>query len=65
MNIKGEFYESPAFTNEDDELVRVKVEYDWKPIICAKCKHHGHMESNCRMEVVKKWIPKPKPKPAP
>ena len=61
MNMEGEFYDLIAFMNEDDELVIVKVEYDWKPTICVKCKQYGLIEGNCGIELTRKWVPKPRP----
>lgn len=60
MNMKGDFNDTLAFTNEDDELVRVKVDYDWRPTICGICKQLGHTESSSRKEVTRQWVPKPK-----
>ena len=35
--------------------------YDWKPILCAKCKQLGHMEDMCKVGIVCRWIAKPTP----
>ena len=54
INIKNGFHDSIAFTNEDDELISTKVVYDWKPLICSKCKQLGHAEDVCRVGVVRR-----------
>ena len=59
MNIKHGLYDTISFTNEDDELVNVKVAYDWKPTVCTKCNQLGHLENVCRVGMVQKWVPKP------
>ena len=42
INMKGEFYDTLTFTNEDEDLIRVIVEYDSKSTVCVKCKQYGH-----------------------
>ena len=37
LNIKEGFHDMLSFTNEDDELMTVSVQYDWKPQLCCKC----------------------------
>lgn len=34
-----------SFTSEDEELITIKVQYDWKPQVCAKCNKFGHLEA--------------------
>ena len=36
VNIRNGLHDAIAFTNKDDELVNVKVTYDWKPTLCGK-----------------------------
>lgn len=60
MNVKGNFPDCVRFRNE----LRV-VEYDWKPIVCDKCKIMGHSIEKCRwqkeqQQMKKKWVPKHK-----
>lgn len=59
LSIDGEFYDTVSFTNEDDELMTVTVEYNWKPSKCSKCKQLGHLENDCRVGLTQKWVPKP------
>lgn len=56
LKTTGPFYDTIAFTNEDDELMRVNVEYDWKPTQCKKCKQLGHLESSCRTGTTQMWV---------
>lgn len=58
-----------CFINEKGEVVDVKVEYQWKPILCDACKKLGHEIEKCRTKReaakdkgrVQQWKPKPKP----
>ncbi|XP_074318470.1 uncharacterized protein LOC141655280 [Silene latifolia] len=36
------------FLDENQNLVSINIEYQWKPSICSKCKHIGHELANCR-----------------
>lgn len=38
MRIDSEFHEAVYFTDVMDNLIQVKVLYDWKPIVCTSCK---------------------------
>ncbi|CAO2817691.1 unnamed protein product [Amaranthus hypochondriacus] len=62
MNVYGEFPDEIYFINELDELVTQKVVYDWKPIICRKCKEFGHLEGKCKAGEQWKKTNKPTPK---
>ncbi|CAO2821005.1 unnamed protein product [Amaranthus hypochondriacus] len=59
LSLDGEFYDSVSFTNEDDELVTVMIEYDWKPSKWSKCNQMGDVEDACRVGRIQKWVPKP------
>lgn len=63
MSIYDEFPNEIYFINEHDELVSQRATYDWKPVICWKCKEVGHLEGNCRSGEHRKRASKPKPKP--
>ncbi|XP_074298396.1 uncharacterized protein LOC141629268 [Silene latifolia] len=55
-----------VFKHELGETQRVKVEYDWLPLSCTKCKGMGHLQENCRKgeTIVTKKVWRPKPRPA-
>ena len=36
------------FVNDQDVVVRLKVEYEWKPIKCQHCKMFGHTKMDCK-----------------
>ncbi|XP_074290503.1 uncharacterized protein LOC141617216 [Silene latifolia] len=36
------------FMDEDGHTVSLKVDFEWKPIACSKCKGLGHETANCR-----------------
>ncbi|KAL9227917.1 hypothetical protein vseg_003552 [Gypsophila vaccaria] len=40
--------ETVAFKDENGDLMQIKVEYEWKPITCAKCNQLGHHTEHCR-----------------
>ena len=61
MNVYGEYPDE--IINEYDELVSQRVLYDWKPIICGKCKEFGHLEAKCRAGEQRKQASKPSPRP--
>ena len=37
LDTNENFHDSISFTNEDDELLSIKVLYHWKPQFCSKC----------------------------
>ena len=36
------------FEDENGDLVKIGVKYEWKPLICAHCKGVGHETEKCR-----------------
>ncbi|XP_070021784.1 uncharacterized protein [Nicotiana sylvestris] len=38
------------FRNERSKLIKQKVIYDWKPILCSYCSIYGHAEEVCRIK---------------
>ncbi|XP_020266255.1 uncharacterized protein LOC109841719 [Asparagus officinalis] len=40
------------------EWLETDVEYEWIPPKCNKCQNFGHMEYQCPVVIVEKWIPK-------
>ncbi|XP_074302371.1 uncharacterized protein LOC141633929 [Silene latifolia] len=66
---------SVKFLDEDGIVVTIKVECEWKPVLCKKCQGVGHEATNCRKasppqsqkvtvpkEGQKQWRPKTLPK---
>ncbi|KAJ8421235.1 hypothetical protein Cgig2_000839 [Carnegiea gigantea] len=46
--VDGLFPEYLDFVNDHDVVVRLRVEYEWKPLKCNHCKIFGHNEEECR-----------------
>ncbi|XP_020250145.1 uncharacterized protein LOC109827551 [Asparagus officinalis] len=40
------------------EWLETKVEYEWVPPKCSKCLVFGHVEYQCPVVLVEKWVPK-------
>ncbi|XP_074315533.1 uncharacterized protein LOC141651732 [Silene latifolia] len=68
--------ESIKFLDEDGCLLKIKVEFEWKPLLCVKCNGIGHESKKCKtlkepgtQKVVvqqkgkQQWRPKQKIKP--
>ncbi|XP_074284009.1 uncharacterized protein LOC141608567 [Silene latifolia] len=37
-----------AFKDENGQIIRVNIEYEWRPIKCKKCQGMGHEMAHCR-----------------
>lgn len=48
LNTNEEYPEEIHFINVKDELVTQKVTYEWKPILCKKCKKMGYFDQECK-----------------
>lgn len=48
FQVDKEFPEEISFINEKQQLTRVKVEYEWKHVICQQCKVVGHTTGSVR-----------------
>ncbi|KAL9237032.1 hypothetical protein vseg_011622 [Gypsophila vaccaria] len=46
--VDGSLLETVAFKDENNDLMQIKVEYERKPITCAKCNQLGHHTEHCR-----------------
>ncbi|XP_074288423.1 uncharacterized protein LOC141613582 [Silene latifolia] len=65
LKIGQKFPKSIKFLDEKQHLVEIELGYEWKPVMCSKCKQLGHEKENCRKgqkkivtKVVKKeWKP--------
>lgn len=51
MPLTKEYPKDIMFENEMGKIVHQKVEYEWKPILCMKCKNFGHDISECRRQL--------------
>ncbi|XP_021730771.1 uncharacterized protein LOC110697694 [Chenopodium quinoa] len=65
VSISQDFPNEVSFLNEKGVSTQVRLKYDWKPVICSKCKILGHGVDACRKRTQKKrviqnkaWIPK-------
>ncbi|XP_074291935.1 uncharacterized protein LOC141618753 [Silene latifolia] len=54
LKVGHKFPTCVQFKDEHGSLLKVKVEYDWKPSICLKCKGMGHETTECRKSEQKK-----------
>ncbi|KAL9224902.1 hypothetical protein vseg_000883 [Gypsophila vaccaria] len=60
MPLDGPCPDSIQFLDEEDQIHIIVVEYECKPMKCAKCKVYGHREDRCRRSNVlppKRWRP--------
>lgn len=48
VEMKVELPNKVFFENEKGELIKQKVQYDWKPTQCNFCKKYGHNEGICK-----------------
>ena len=59
VGIQGQLPDNIQFYNEHGVLLTQKVEYEWRPIQCAKCQGFGHETEMCRKkEGSKRWVKK-------
>ncbi|KAL9232347.1 hypothetical protein vseg_007470 [Gypsophila vaccaria] len=64
LSLGKEYPDSIQFLDEKDVEHTVRVEYEWKPTLCTKCKVYGHEVGNCRRGITKPpkaWRPMPPP----
>ncbi|KAL2893643.1 Leucine--tRNA ligase [Bienertia sinuspersici] len=47
--IDQDFPDSISFINDKDQITDVAILYQWKPVICSKCKKFGHRMDECRV----------------
>ncbi|XP_074305740.1 uncharacterized protein LOC141640960 [Silene latifolia] len=70
LKVRQAFPSSVKFRDEYGKIVQLKIEYEWKPILCEKCKGLGHENQNYRKDqhritqsrpsVKRVWRPIPK-----
>lgn len=59
VKLDMEFPEEISFYKNNNKVLGVKVEYDWKPTQCATYKGMGHRALECRNPVARHvWMPK-------
>ena len=51
LDVNQGFHDMISFTSKDDELISVKVQYDWKPQACSKCNQFGHQTDSCKVGI--------------
>ncbi|XP_074300815.1 uncharacterized protein LOC141632139 [Silene latifolia] len=66
MNLGDPLSDKVSFLDENGVLVEIVVEYEWKPIVCLKCKGVGHSTEDCRKknQKTKSVVPAKQPAPA-
>ncbi|KAH0745897.1 hypothetical protein KY285_007554 [Solanum tuberosum] len=50
MPLNKEYPTGEMFENEVGKIVEQKVECEWKPVWCTKCKNYGHELKECRRQ---------------
>ena len=49
MTLADSFPEELFFSNEHEQLITQRVQYDWLPTWCTKCAQFGHVVDSCRV----------------
>ena len=53
------FPDQITFINEKGVEVVMGIHYEWKPVVCSRCRKIGHLTEECRVDRTKKvWKPK-------
>ncbi|KAK9724067.1 hypothetical protein RND81_05G045500 [Saponaria officinalis] len=66
VSVGDKCIEQIVFADEKEQIHEVKVSYDWKPVLCKKCRGFGHEEGNCkngRVQPPQVWRPVQRPPP--
>ncbi|XP_070008395.1 uncharacterized protein [Nicotiana sylvestris] len=48
VKLNQEYPTSIRFENEAGKIVEQKIHYEWKPVMCEKCRNYGHELNECR-----------------
>ncbi|KAL9230695.1 hypothetical protein vseg_006012 [Gypsophila vaccaria] len=48
LKVDQHFPKSVSFKDEQGELIKIEVEYEWKPVNCNSCKGMEHQTDQCR-----------------
>ena len=59
MKINEDYPDYISFINENDNLIKLSVLYDWKPILCQHCALFGHTIENCKKVAPPQQVPEP------
>ncbi|KAK7250846.1 hypothetical protein RIF29_33572 [Crotalaria pallida] len=62
--IKGKAATSPeeeVRVSQPEPVEKEKIDYEWKPVLCASCSMYGHDSKSCRKQTKKVWVEKRKP----
>lgn len=54
VRMDTELPEVVMFSNEKGQLIRQKVQYDWKPTLCKCCGKYGHSQDSCQKKQTQK-----------
>ncbi|XP_050238259.1 uncharacterized protein LOC126687745 [Mercurialis annua] len=49
MEVAGPFPEVPDLQDENGNVFKQKIVYEWRPLFCDKCYRMGHSIKNCRV----------------
>ncbi|KAL2938105.1 50S ribosomal protein L24 [Bienertia sinuspersici] len=55
IQIGQEFVVTITFQNENGKVMEQRVEYEWKPLVCTKCKGFGHVGADYRKGGKQQW----------
>ncbi|KAL9241937.1 hypothetical protein vseg_015989 [Gypsophila vaccaria] len=70
VEVDQQFPDHISFRDEVGQVMKIAVEYEWKPITCSKCHKMGHATEDCRKDQANKpkvkppqkvWMPVKKP----
>ena len=59
MKINEDYPDYISFINENDNLIKLSVLYDWKPILCQHCAQFGHTIETCKKAAPSQQVSEP------
>lgn len=59
VNFNEELPNTVDFVNDEGNLMKQRVVYEWRPITCSHCHMMGHSESDCRKNSKEKLVWRP------
>ncbi|KAK4724533.1 hypothetical protein R3W88_027312 [Solanum pinnatisectum] len=51
MPLNNTYLSDVMFENENGKIMKQKVEYEWKPVLCSRCRNFGHELGECRKQL--------------